>query len=81
MTDVVTKFVPVATIVNDPDPAVAVFGAMLVRVGAGLLLVMVNVSELLVPPPGVGVKTVIAALPAALIFDAGTAAVSCDALT
>lgn len=78
--DVVTKFVPVATMVNDPEPAVAVFGAMLVKVGTGFTLVTVNVSVPLVPPPGVGVKMVIAAVPAALIFEAGMEAVSCEAL-
>jgi len=42
---------------------------------------MVNVAALLVPPPGVGVKTVTVAVPAVVKFVAGTVAESWLALT
>ena len=75
-TELVTKFAPFASIVKEPEPAVAVLGKMLVNEGTGLVLLMVKVRELLVPPPGKGLKTVTAAVPAAVIFAAGTDAVS-----
>ena len=81
MAEVVTKLVPLVTNVNEPEPAVAILGDKPVSVGRGLVLVIVNVSELLVPPPGVGVKTVIAAVPTDVMFTAGTVAVNCEALT
>ena len=76
MVEPFTKFVPLAVIVKEPPPAVALFGNRLIRVGRGLLLLMVNVSAVLVPPPGNGVKTVTAAVPTVVILDAGTAAVN-----
>lgn len=81
MEEVVTKFVPLAISVKDPAPAVAVLGEMLASAGIGLLLVIEKVIELLIPPPGNGVKTVIVAEPTAPIFAAGTVAVNCVALT
>lgn len=76
MTEVVTKFVPFVINVKEPEPAVAMFGERLLKVGNGLVLVMVNVSELLVPPPGNAVKTVIAAVLTVVMFAAGTVAVN-----
>ena len=74
MTEVVTKFDPLAISVNEPEPAVAILGERLVNAGRGLVLVIVNVSELLVPPPGKGVNRVTAAVPGAVILVAGTVA-------
>ena len=76
MVELVTKLVPVAVKVNAPEPAIAVLGSMLVKVGTGLVLVIVNVSALLVPPPGNGVNTVTGAVPVEAILAAGTIAVS-----
>jgi len=56
------KPVPVTVSVNAAPPARALLGFSDVAVGAGLL--MVNVSALEVPPPGVGVITVTDAVPA-----------------
>lgn len=44
-------------------------------VGTGLL--MVKVTALEVPPPGVGLTTVMSAVPAVATFPTGTVAVSC----
>ena len=70
------KFVPVTVRVNEPLPASALFGSRVFIMGKGLLVVMVNVSAELVPPPGDAEKTVTAALPEVDIFAAGTAAVN-----
>jgi hypothetical protein len=42
---------------------------------------MVNVAAALVPPPGVGLKTVTAAVPAVLMLATGTVAVNVVLLT
>ena len=70
------KFVPVTVMVNEPLPASALFGSRVFNMGKGLLAVMVNVSDELVPPPGDAEKTVTAALPAVAIFAAGITAVN-----
>ena len=70
------KFVPVTVIVKDPLPASALFGSRVFIMGKGLLVVMVNVSAELVPPPGDAEKTVTAALPAVAIFAVGITAVN-----
>lgn len=57
----------------DPS-AVTVLGEIDVVVGTGLLTV--NVWLLLVPPAGVGLKTVIVFVPAETISEAGIKAVS-----
>jgi hypothetical protein len=78
-TDVVAKFVPVAVSVKAGPPAVALLGEIELSVGAGLLIV--NVWEADVPPPGVGVKTVTGTVPPAAISLALICAVSCVLLT
>ena len=52
-----TKFVPITVKVKAAPPKVLLDGLMLLSVGTGLLTV--NVRELDVPPPGVGLNTVI----------------------
>ena len=58
---------------SDP-PAVVEVGLMLVVVGTGLLIV--NVWEPDVPPPGAGLKTVTAIVPAEAMSAAEIAAVN-----
>jgi hypothetical protein len=77
ITDVIAKFVPVAVNVNAAPPAVAVAGEIELSVGTGFVAVIVNVAEPDVPPPGVGLKTVTAAVPVAAMSLAGMAAWSC----
>src|SRR5215471_11156420 len=77
--DPLTKFEPVAASVNADPPAIAVLGEILVSDGGGL--VTVKASPVEVPPPGVGVKTVIENVPAEATSDAGIVAVSCVLLT
>jgi len=74
-----TKLVPFTVSVKAPEPTMAVEGCRDVSVGVGLL--MVRVSALDVPPPGVGLVTVIAAVPVDVISVARIAAVNCVALT
>jgi hypothetical protein len=69
-----TKFVPVTVRVNAAPPAVALEGESEVAPGFGLLIV--KVSPLDVPPPGVGFITVTDAVPAVAMSLAGTEAVS-----
>jgi hypothetical protein len=54
---------------------------MLVVVGTGLELVMVNVWGPETPPPGAGLNTVTWAVPATAMSEAGTVAVNCVAET
>jgi len=84
MVDPLIKLDPVAVSVNAAVPAMADVGVIVVNAGAGLFTItvlMVNGTVLLVPPPGVPVKTDMAAVPAAVILVAGTIAVNCVALT
>jgi hypothetical protein len=74
ITDVIAKFVPVAVTVNAAPPAVALVGEIELSVGTGFVAVIVNVTEPDVPPPGVGLKTVTAAVPVAAMSLAGMAA-------
>ena len=74
--EVFTKFLPVTAIVKLVPPATAELGFSKVMIGGGCLIVNVNGAE--VPPPGVGLKTVIAAVPTALTSAAVIAA--CKAL-
>jgi hypothetical protein len=69
----VTKFEPLTVSVKLVPPAVTELGEIEVVVGAGLLIV--NVWLLLVPPPGVGLKTVIDVVPAETISEAEIKAV------
>jgi hypothetical protein len=73
-TEVDTKFVPFTVIVKSELPAEVEVGEIEVVVGMGF--VIVNVSAFDVPPPGAGVTTVIEAVPAVAISDAGTIAVN-----
>ena len=71
------KLLPLTVNVNELDPATAEEGLIPVNMGVGLTgTEIVNVIPALVPPPGVGLNTVTVALPAALIFVAGTTAVN-----
>jgi hypothetical protein len=74
ITDVIAKFVPVAVNVNAAPPAVALVGEIELSVGTGFVAAIVNVTEPDVPPPGVGLKTVTAAVPVAAMSLAGMAA-------
>lgn len=82
-TEPVTKLLPVTVKVKAPLPAIAVLGLMAVVTGIGLLTMIVLIvkrSAALVPPPGAGVNTETAAVPAVAILAAGTTAVNCDEL-
>jgi hypothetical protein len=69
-TEVEIKFVPFTISVNPAPPAVVLPGTNEVIVGTGLLApLMVNVEEFDVPPPGVGLNTVMAAVPALTMFE------------
>lgn len=73
------KFVPVTVNSKAASPAFFVVGAMAVRVGAGLLTVRLIALD--VPPPGVGLNTVIAGVPAEARSAAVICAVNCVGLT
>lgn len=79
--EVEIKFVPFTVSVNAPEPATTVVGATVVTVGTGFVPVTVKVTELDVPPPGAGLVTVTAGVPAAVTSEARIAAVSCVAFT
>ena len=72
--EVETKLVPFTVRANWALPAMVEAGLIDVMVGSGLLIV--NVTELDVPPPGGGLTTVMDAVPAVATFAAGTIAVS-----
>ena len=76
-----TKPVPVTVNVKAPLPSSAEFGLRLVNTGTGFGALMVNVCAAEVPPPGVGLKTVICAVPALTMSAAGICAVNCVVLT
>jgi hypothetical protein len=78
-TEPFTKLLPVTVSVKAVPPTTALFGESDERMGA--LLFIANVTALEVPPPGVGLVTVILAVPALAMSLAGTCAVSCVALT
>lgn len=73
-TEPVTNLVPVSVIVNCAEPTSFEFGEIVVRVGTGLFTVKVTALD--VPPPGVGLKTVISNVPTAVISEAGIVASS-----
>jgi hypothetical protein len=79
ITEVLTKFVPLAVRVNDGPPGLTNVGLSEAKVGSGLSVVNVTVED--VPPPGAALETVIEFVPVAAISAAGTAAVICVALT
>src|SRR5207247_2103434 len=66
-TDELLKFVPVVVSVPARPPANAALGADELSVGRGLVVVIVNVTALEGPPPGVGLNTVTAAVPVAVM--------------
>jgi hypothetical protein len=66
-TEPVKKFEPFTVRVKAAPPVSARFGEIVVIVGP----VMVNVKELEAPPPGAGLKTVMAAVPATAMSLAG----------
>jgi hypothetical protein len=70
--EVFTKFLPVTAIVKLVPPATAELGLSNVMIGGGCLIVNVKGAE--VPPPGVGLNTVTAAVPTALTSAAVIAA-------
>jgi hypothetical protein len=70
------KLLPLTVSVKAAPPAVAEVGLMLVIAGTEFAAVIVKVTELEIPPPGDGLKTVTAALPALAISLAGIAAVT-----
>src|SRR6266852_4482609 len=76
-TEPVKKFEPFTVRVKAAPPVSALFGEIVVIVGP----VMVNVKELEAPPPGAGLVTVTAVIPAVVMAAAGIAAVNCAALT
>jgi hypothetical protein len=69
------KFVPVTVSVKLFPPAVVDVGETELVVGTGLFIVSVCAFD--VPPPGVGLTTVIDAVPPTAMSAAGTVAVSC----
>lgn len=76
-----TKSLPLTVRVNAVDPAATLDGEIEEIEGTGLTAVIVNDEPLEVPPPGVGLTTVIVAVPVVVTSDAGTDAVSFEALT
>ncbi len=73
-----TKLAPLTVRVKALPPAVAVLGETLLSVGAGLRTEKLAGAD--VPPPGVGVTTVTAKVPAVAMSPAGIVAVSDVAL-
>ena len=69
-----TKFEPFTVRVKAGPPAVALLGT--IELIAGTRLLTVNVIALDVPPPGGALTTVTETVPALLISDEGTAAVT-----
>jgi hypothetical protein len=72
--ELATKFVPFTVIVNPVEPSITDVGEILVVVGTGLVIVSVCAFD--VPPPGVGLKTVIDVVPAVAISESNIVAVS-----
>ena len=77
----VTKSLPLIVRVTAVLPAATLEGESELTEGTGLTAVMVKATVFEVPPPGVGLTTVTFALPAVVRLEAGTIAVSCEALT
>ncbi len=80
-TEALTKLVPFNVSVNAGPSAVAEVGDRNPNVGVGFAALMVNVTAVEVPPPGVGLNTVTEAVPAVEMSETRTDAVSCEALT
>src|SRR6267142_539692 len=73
--DAATKSLPVTARMNGGLPDAALEGTRVEIDGSGFEGLMVKVSALEVPPPGVGLNTVTLAVPAAVRSDAGKVAV------
>ncbi len=73
-TELVLKPLPLTVSVKAASPARAPVGFMPVEAGTGLLIVKVWALE--VPPPGAGLNTVTAAVPAVTMSEADIAAVN-----
>jgi hypothetical protein len=73
-TDEARNPVPFTVSVNAPEPMIALVGAIVVTVGAGLFTL--NVTEFDVPPPGVGLVTVTGGVPVLAMSVARIAAVN-----
>ena len=78
-TELAMKLVPLTVSVNVAPPVVALVGDIDVIVGAGLLIGNVRAPD--VPPPGLGLVTVMLAVAALAMSAAGTCAVTCVAAT
>ena len=79
-TDAETKLLPLTMREKDAPPAKAELGLRPVIFGTGFEAVIVKATELEIPPPGEGLKTVTAALPALAMSPAGMEAVNWLAL-
>jgi hypothetical protein len=84
--DAETKLLPFTVRVKVVPPAVTLEGTSDAIAGTGLglglpVLLISKLAALDVPPPGAGLLTVTLALPALVMSEAGTAAVSCESLT
>lgn len=77
--ELLLKLVPLTVKTNAASPAVLLVGEMLLSVGTGLLTRRLAAAD--VPPPGVGLKTVIGNEPAAPTSAAVNNAVNCVELT
>jgi hypothetical protein len=73
-TEPVTKFDPFTVSVKAGPPCVALLGESELIAGTGLLMVKVIAFD--VPPPGAAFTTVTEAVPAVLISNAGTVALT-----
>jgi hypothetical protein len=81
-TDVIRKLVPFTVNVNAPEPAITFVGESVVTVGTGFgAALILKFTEFDVPPPGVGLVTVIAGVPTLVTSVERIAAVNCVALT
>jgi hypothetical protein len=82
MTELETKFVPFTVNVNAIEPAATLVGEIVVTVGTGFVAaVTLKLIEFDGPPPGFGLFTNTAGVPAVATSDARIAAVTCVALT
>jgi hypothetical protein len=80
-TELLTKLLPFTVNVNPGEPALNMFGVIVVIAGNGLFAaVIVNVAAADVPPPGVGFVTVTPGVPAVATSVAKTGIVNCVAL-
>jgi hypothetical protein len=74
ITEVGTKFVPLAVRVNCPPPFAAETGEIVLRVGAGFTVITVKILVAEIPPPGAGVTNLILKVPAVVNIDEGMVA-------